>query len=594
VKQQEFEKLYSARLDDERKKAAVEIETAKASFEKNHSDRLAEIERREQAASDEFKKQEAVLKWARDSFQQEAAEREKSLKQKETEQDGRLIEKNRELEGQQVRIDLLQKQLAELPEAVRRRDEDLNRYKQAMESLESVIHTLESEKKSLRADSEHKLLRMNESLEAEKTRYHELEMEIPRRLKTAIEHERGRLAEKLSEAESGYREDLCKRQEEIEYLERNLKTFEENARTIQADRDAVSRKLEQLQTQYAVKQDEFIFREKQLQSEYDVRLKVELEKRSGALVSEIESARRIYEDNLRLKVEEIAHLRRELEASVNDSMAYQTQAAESRRAVDAAKARADSEIAALRTRLKSEYERRLAEEQAEIRGRHAGEKQSLAAGFEAQLKDLNLEVARKDEEIQRVRAELGRLKEEYRFAISEERQRVKNELQVQAASFSDTSRLYEDKIAQLGKALEAEKLEKEEVIQVERVRLERLFSEKEMDFDDGLRRKEQEISRLREEAAGLRGERERALSELAREKELESARARDFNERSTAREAEFQRKFEEALGRKNQELDSRRLAEEAREEAYRRSLEEFRGKLSEAMARVEAMKRDRG
>ena len=44
------------------------------------------------------------------------------------------MEKNQEIEDYKVSVGLLGKQLSDLPEAVRKRDEDLNRYKQAMES----------------------------------------------------------------------------------------------------------------------------------------------------------------------------------------------------------------------------------------------------------------------------------------------------------------------------------------------------------------------------------------------------------------------------------------------------------------------------
>jgi chromosome segregation ATPase len=594
LKQQEFEKIYSGRLDEERKKSASGMEDLKAGLEKVYGDKLAALEKREAASGEEFKKQEAVLKWAKDSFQQEAAEREKALKQKEFALEAKLTEKSQEIEDYKVKIGLLQKQLAELPEAVRRRDEDLNRYKQAMESLEGVIRALESEKKSLQADSEHKLLRLNESLEAEKNRYNELEIEIPKRLKIAIEHERGRLAEKLSEMENGYREDLRKRQEEIDFLERNMKSLEENGRVVQADRDALARKAEQLQTQYNVKQEEFLFREKQLQSEYEVRLGVELDKHSSALKSEIESARRIYEDNLRLKVEEIAHLRRELEGAVNDSMAYQTQTAESRRAVDAVKVKADADITALRAQLKAAYERQLSEELAEAGSRHAAEKQNLVAAFEGQLKDAGFGLSRKEEEVQRLRAELSGLKEECKLMVAEERRRGKAESQAQRESFAETAGLYDEKLSQLNRTLEAGKIEREESLLLERERLERLYAEKEKDLDERFYRKDQEVARLREETVALRGERERVLAELDREKGLESARVRALNEKLTARETEFQRELEEMLAKKNKELESVRLAEEAREEAYRRSLEDFRSKLSDAMVRIEAMKKDEG
>ena len=602
LKQQEFEKLYAARLEDERAKAAAEMDNVRAGFEKTYSDRIADLEKRERAAADELKKQEAMLKWSKDSFQTEAGEREKALKQKDLDIEKKLMEKNQEIEDYKVKEGLLQKQLSDLPEAVRKRDEDLNRYKQAMESLESVIRTLENEKKGLRAELEQKVLRLNEALEAEKNKYGEMEAEIPKRLKIAIEHERGRLTERLAGVETGYKEDLRRRQEEAAYLERTLKTLEEHNKTLHTERDAFSHKIEQLQTQYGIKQEEFSFREKQLQSEYDVRLKVELEKQSDAMRNELESSRRIYEDNLRLKIEEIAHLRRELEGAVNDRMSFQTQAAELRRAMDAVKVKGENELSALRAQLKSAYERQLSGELSEAGDRQAAEKQKLSAAFDARLKEEGLEVSRKEEELQRLRTDMNGLEAAGRDALAAERQRGKTELQVQAASFADTVKIYEDKVINLNKAMESLKVEREEMILLERERLERLYSEKEKDFDERLYRKDQETVRLREETAGLRNERSNLAAELAREKELEGGRLRVLNEKLTGKEAEFQGRLDEALGKemrragetldkKNQELDALLQAKETQEDMYRKSLEEFRARLSEAVTRLETLKK---
>ena len=115
TKQSEFEKLYAARLEDERAKSAAEMESVRAGFEKTYSDRLGDFEKRESAAGEELKKQEAVLKWARDSFQKDTAEREKTLKQKDLDIDKRLMEKNQEIEEYKVSVGLLGKQLSDLP-----------------------------------------------------------------------------------------------------------------------------------------------------------------------------------------------------------------------------------------------------------------------------------------------------------------------------------------------------------------------------------------------------------------------------------------------------------------------------------------------
>ncbi|MBI4802510.1 MAG: hypothetical protein HY796_08310 [Elusimicrobia bacterium] len=550
LKQQEFEKLYAARLEEERKKSAAEVENTRASLEKSYATRIEELEKRERSAGEELKKQEAVLKWAKDSFQADTSEREKALKRKDLEIDKKLMEKNQEIDDYKVKTGLLEKQLKELPEAVRKRDEDLERYKRAMESLESVIRTLEDEKKHFQQDSEAKLVRLNELIDAEKNRYREMEAEIPKRLKITIEHERNRFAEKLSEVETNYKEDLRKRAEEMDYLERNLRTFEETIKTLQAERESFANKVEQLQTQHSIKTEEFSFREKQLQTEYDVRLKVELEKHTGALKNEVDSAQRIYEDNLRLKVKEIAHLRMELETSATEKINLSGQVNELRRNACALKEKHAAELDAFKVQSKNIYDTQLSAELEEAARRYGAEKQKISASCQEQLNNLNLVISKKDEETARLRLELSKLEEDKRFSMEEERQKGRNELEAQAASFRDSARLYEDNILHLNKAIEGLKLEREEIILLERERLERLYCEKEKDFDERLARKEQESARLREELIKINNSKDNL----------------------------------------SKELDALTLAKESQDGAYRRSIEDFRAKLGEAVGKLEGVK----
>lgn len=527
-------------------------------LERLYADKLAELGKRESAAAGEIKKQEAMLKWARDSFQAEIAEREKILKRKELDLDKALMEKEQAIEYHKVKEDLLQKQLSGLPDAERRRDAELERGRQAIESLEGVIRTLETERKNFQAESDHKFAGLCANLEAEKARRRELEEELPRRLQAAAEQERGRLMERLSEAEKNYAEDLQRRREETGRLEKSLKSSEEIICSLQAERDSASQKAAGLQARYDARLEEFSLRERQLRSEYDVRLQAEIEKKTSSLKNELETACRIYGDNLRLKVEEISHLRRELETETREKTAFQAQAAEFRRAVDSAKAGAETELAALRAQLKSACERRLADELAGAALRWTAEKKKLAEALEEQAGSARQEVLRKEAEIGRLRNELAKMAEEKHASAAEERRRGKAELQSLADSFSDAAEMYEDKISRLNKTLESLKLEREELILLERERLERLYSEKEKDFSERLSRKEREADRFRETLAELRGEADRA-AELAAEKD--------------------------------RELDSLRLARKTREDLSVRTLEEFRAKLAGAVVKIEALKK---
>lgn len=512
AKQQDFEKLYSAKLEDERKKFSEEAELSKASQEKVYRNRVEELERRETAAAGELKKQEAVFKWGRDSWQKEVDDREKALKQKDLETDKRLLEKNQEIENYKARLSLMDKQLSEFPESLRRRDQDLDRYKNALSSLEGVVKTLETEKKN-------QLFQLSAALETEKNRCGDLEAEIPRRLKIAVEHERNRFGEKLAAIENNYKQDLKKSQEEIEYLSRNLKTFEEAMKTMQTDRDALSQKADRAQTQLNIKAEEISFREKQLQSEYEVRLKVELEKHTAALKTEVETGGRIYEDSLRLKVEEIAHLRKDLEEFSRDKGGLQNLVASLRRELDALGEKRERDLQALKIQLKAAHEAELAEILETEARRHGEEKQKMLAVFDETAAGEKLFAARKEEELQNLKAALVKEQENRKLALA-------------GAS------------AEKKEALEAAKIEREELALMERGRLARLYTEKEKDFGERLVQKDRETARLKDELKRLSAEKE-AVKQLR----------------------------------------------ETQEDAYRRTLEDFRSKLSETVAKTEGFKK---
>jgi chromosome segregation ATPase len=606
AKQQEFERVYSTRLEAERKKFAEETEAMKTSLERSYENKVEELEKRERSTSDELKKQEAVLKWAKDSWNKETGERERALKQKDLDIDKKLLEKNQEIEEYKVKVSLLEKQLGEYPEAMKRRDEDLSRYKDAIGSLEGVIRSLEAEKKNQGADYETKMARLSEALEAEKSHYREMEAEIPKRLKIAVEHERNRFAEKLQEVERDYHEDLGKRRDEVDYLQRNLKTFEETIKTIQSERDAFANKVEQMQTQYNVKLEEFAFREKQLQSEYDVRLKVEMEKHTGALRSEIEASGRIYEDSLRLKVEEISHLRREMEELSKEKAAGKEQLAALRRQLEAAEEHARSEQDALRARLKSELEKKLSEDAIHWEKRSSAEKQRFSAELEGRIAEFSGELSRKDDEINSLRLmlnkageemKLARQKaaEELRDAVGEERARGAAELQDKLSGMADTLRLRDEKIAELSRVMEASKLEREELVLLERERLQRMYSEKEKAMDEELLHAREALTRAESEKGALVSS--HAAERQALEEKLAAVSARLSEETAASGlkiEAAVRRETEryaQIIERKNAELDAAAQLRQTQDEAYRKTLEDFRSKLSEALGKFESLKK---
>lgn len=591
AKQQEFERVYGARLEEEKKKFAEEALLQKNSLELTYQNRIEELEKRERSAGEEMKKQEAVLKWAKDSFQKDTEDRERVLKQKDLAIDKKILEKNQEIEDYKVQVSLLEKQLEEFPAALKRRDEDLSRYKDAISSLDGVIRTLETEKKSQQADYELRLSKTADALEAEKNHYREMEAEIPKRLKIAVEHERNRFAEKLQEIEHNYREDLAKRHDEIEYLQRNLKTFEETIKTLQGEREAFSHKAEQMQVQYNVKLEEFAFREKQLQSEYDVRLKVEIEKHTGALRAEIYTAGRIFEDSLRLKGEEIAHLRKELEEVSKDKSAGRERQAALLREIETLGERQQAELDAQKARLKDEYEQKLAAEAARFERFQAQEKERQVA-----------DAAASGQELSALKMALQKAGEDLRLAVAEERARGAAAMEEKAARQGDTLSLKDEKIGELARALEASKLEREELILLERERLQRLYSEKEKVMDEELAARDAELSRSREAYARAAAEKETVAAGAAAERRALEEKLAAQNSRLAEAEASYGLKLESAvrreseryadiLGRKNIELEAASQLRQAQEDGYRKTLDAFRSKLADALGRFETLKK---
>ena len=602
AKQQEFERVYGARLEEEKKKAADETAAMKVSMEAAYANKVEELEKRERSASEELKKQEAMLKWARDSWQKDTEERERGLKQKDLDIDRKILEKNQEIEDFKVKVSLLQKQLDALPEAVRRRDEDISRYKDALRSLEGVIGTLETEKKELKDGYEARLNKMETGLEAERTRYREMEVEIPRRLKLAVEHERNRLAEKLQEIDKGYKEDLAKRAEEIAYLERNMRALEETAKSAQTDRETVAAKLEQMQAMHAAKLEEFAFRERQLQTEYDVRLKVEIEKHSRDLRAELETSTRIYEDSLRLKGEEISHLRTELDEVVKDRASAREQVAALRRDLDAQGERNVAEVNGLKIKLRADLEKELAAAAAEAARKYSADKQAVMEMFEEKVSTLSAALERKEQGITQLKLALQKAGEDQKLALAEERARNAAALEEHAATAAATLRLREDKVTELARALEGARLEREELLILERQRLERLYSEKEKGMDSELAAKDSELIRARDTVAKVMADREALVSSFESEKRVTeekvtamAARLADAEAASSVKaEAAARReiaRYSEMLDHKNADLEAASRLRQAQEENYRKTLEDLREKLSEVLGKFETLKK---
>ena len=113
-----------------------------------------------------------------------------------------------------------------------------------------------------------------------------------------------------------------------------------------------------------------------------------------------------------------------------------------------------------------------------------------------------------------------------------------------AAAYAETLNMRDAKIAELSRAFEASKVEREELAMHERERLQRLYAEKEKALDEDLAAREAELLRTRE-----------------------------------------------ALAKASADRDAAQQMRQSQEDSYRKTLEEFRSKLSEALLRFEVLQK---
>jgi len=340
---------------------------------------------------------------------------------------------------------------------------------------------------------------------------------------------------------------------------------------------------------------------------------VEMEKHTAALRSEIETAGRIYEDSLRLKVEEISHLRRDIDELSKEKSAGKEQQVSLRREIEALEAHAAAEQVALRAKLKAEFDQKLGDEAVHAEKRFAAEKQKFIDELENRSSDFQAETGRKDGEIGSLRLAMQKAGEELRMlrqkageelkaAVAEERARAATELDDRTSRLAGTIRLRDEKITELSGALDASKIEREELVLLERERLQRLYGEKEKAIDEELAARDAELLRTREALAKAAAEKDGLSAGYSAERRALEEKITALTVRLTEEEAAAGIKLDTALrreadrygeiiARKNHELEAAAQLRQSQDDAYRKTLEDFRANLGDSLGKLETFKR---
>ncbi len=626
-KQQEIEKTYRSALEDEKRRIEESFSNFKVSLEKDYKARVEELERREKTINEEMKKQEAMLKWAKASWQNDAEARERELKNKELALEKQRMEKENEIQALKLAAGSLERRIEEFPEALKKRDADIDRYRGALESLEGVVKSLENEKQGLRKEFSAREEELQAQIAQAKARSSEIESQIPPKLKIAVEHEKNRYREQLDAEVRRYQEDLQYRIDEIKHLETAMKTLDGMVKSLEAERKILSEKNEQLRVQRESKAEESVLREKQLESEYAVRLKVELERNNKRMQEESQAKETEYKESLKYKADEISNLKGVIESLEAGKLNLQDDVAQARKTADELRKKHEEELTLALERDRLVYERRFAEEaeknralndrlkekisklgEAEIEFTNrlnqalAQERQRWQNDFDKQSHSFYSMVKQKDAELAGLKAQSETFEEEKRRVIDEERLRGRQQLEDAACAAAEELKRRAETVNSLKKELA--ELESGKHLLLSRYASQQAQQEKA--FAEELRSKDAEIARLKALGDNLAAENEQNMQLSMRgftsEKEELEREITGLAEKYARAESSFQERLQTALKEEAERFSrlledkNRRIKEfeeqrESEGQSYSRDIEDAKQSAREVSAKAEELRR---
>ena len=143
--------------------------------------------------------------------------------------------------------------------------------------------------------------------------------------------------------------------------------------------------------------------------------------------------------------------------------------------------------------------------------------------------------------------------------------------------------------------------EKEEMILLERDRMGSIYAEKEKDLEERVNSKDTEIARLREEMLHAKHDKEIVVGQFVKERDELKQTITELNDKYNQAESEHHLKlentlkretdrFHSALEKKRVEIDGIKTLKESQDDSYRKSLDNFRVKLSDAVGKLESIK----
>lgn len=582
-----------------------DFERKRQALEKQYVARTAELEREHRALQEEVKKQEAVFKWAKASWEKDVEKKIAEFRSQREIQQQTLYEKEKELQAHKFRIAQLEKQIETYPKDLGKKDADLDQMRQAVENMNSVVRSLEAEKAGLLVQ----LGKVRDEHEAElrkkKADFEGLQKSIPARLRETRDEERAA----FESEKRNYEEALRVKDEEIRHTERLMKSLEGVIASMEVDKQSLLDRLQKTEKEADRKHDELRFKLQQTEAEWQNRMKTALERETSGLRNELETQTEHLRAALKQRVEERNYYKEraeELQDDLNESRAKEGRVDSIvQDAVEEERKRQQAERERLKDsqrQLNEEHDKerdsmlKLVEEkdrdiqrlvrelervQFEKRELLDKEKKVLTADVDERMRQMKEALDQKNLDVQQVRAQLDAQRTEMREQILAEQDKLREDLKRREKDYMGEIAKREEEIARLRQRAEDAERQRNEMLDDEKrrfgaevalktKRFEQELKLKQAELDEFRSAKEEESAKLKAQMAalqatleGLRLKHQEDLGRISAEhaKEIEWLRRqqsesdRDYTKRLDVSMGEERTRFQEAMRRRDEELE---------------------------------------
>ncbi|MBI4057236.1 MAG: hypothetical protein HY399_06790 [Elusimicrobia bacterium] len=353
-RQDDFAKQQQEVFAEKERRLREELGNEKALLQREHQARILEVERRHQILQEELKKEEAVFKWAKASWEKEVGTKEKEWNQKEVAIQEKVLVYEGELKTARLQLQGMELKVQEMMELLRKKAEELEASQVRILELGNEKRVLMEKVETIREEEEKKHKDTHQKMV-------QLETEIPARLRTAQEQGRFEAEKKFEIKEEDLRAQIGRKEEEIGNFENVVKSLEGMVKVLEGEKQNFMEHADQVRRDFERKLERSEEAKRVLEEKVSQRLSTAVENEVRQLQEEFELKKRNFENLNKFREEEIKHLKEVVSSLEEDRQSWllreQALRKDLRKAQDEAHHKATETESTQRTLLQSERQK---------------------------------------------------------------------------------------------------------------------------------------------------------------------------------------------------------------------------------------------